>query len=103
MDPALSVDELICKLEFPNFFRFEKQAFQIIEFDMTQFHFFRNGKLQFIKHRLELDRQELIDKLESNLDVVKWGAVYFLGMTLYSTDSVPECSYSINRILEVFR
>ena len=49
------------------------------------------------------DRQELIEKLEEDLDLVKWGAVYFMGMTLYGPDNVQECTYSMSRILEVFR
>ena len=56
-----------------------------------------------MKERLEKDRHEFIVSLEKHIDRVKRGAVYFLGMTLYGTDNVAECSYSISRILDVFR
>ena len=54
-------------------------------------------KMQFLK-----DRNDFVNELVKHLDRVKRGAVYFLGMTLYGTDRVLECSYSISRILDVF-
>lgn len=64
---------------------------------------FREKQWKDMKKQLEEDRHEFIESLEKHIDRVKRGAVYFLGMTLYGTDKIPECSYSISRILDVFR
>lgn len=103
IDPNLSMDELICKMECPSFFINQHQCSSIIDFDSRQQKIFREQKLAVLKIRMEADRHEFIESLEKHLDRVKRGAVYFLGMTLYGTDNVKECSYSISRILDVFR
>lgn len=63
---------------------------------------FREQKFGHLQKSFLVDRQEFIESLDKHIDRVKKGAVYFLGMTLYGTDIVPECSYSISRLLEIF-
>lgn len=104
IDTNLSMDELICKMECPSFFVHSNQTSRIIEFDTRQQKMFAEGKLLQLKERLVRDRQEFIMSLEQHIDRVKRGAVYFLGMTIYGdTGTTSECSYSISRILDVFR
>ena len=64
---------------------------------------FREAKFDYMKKRFENDRYEFVESLEKHMDRVKRGAVYFLGMTLYGTDRIGECTYSVSRILDVFR
>jgi hypothetical protein len=90
-------------MECPSFFIDAEQGAAIIDFDSRQQELFKAQRLGALRHRFEADRHEFIESLEKHIDRVKRGAVYFLGMTLYGTDNVKECSYSISRILDVFR
>ena len=69
---------------------------------MTNFHFFRTRKADFVKRRLE-DRKRFVKYLENDLDLVKQGAVYFLGLALCSSDIVPSTSFSISHMLLIFK
>ena len=103
IDQNLSIHELVCKMECPSFFIDAKQGYQIIDFDSKHQKLFRDNKLNQLSLKFEQDRHDFMESLEKHIDRVKRGAVYFLGMTLYGTDNIKECSYSINRILDIFR
>ena len=97
----LSVEELTCKLECPQFFVNNQQAFQVISFDASQYALFKESRLPSLKQRILHDRIEFVETIERNLDKVKRGAVTILGYAKLGHDHV-ECSYSVSRILEVF-
>lgn len=68
------------------------------------------AKLSFDKYdlksflkSLETDRSMLIKTFEKQIERVKKGAVYFIGMALWGYESVDGLKYPINPILKLFK